>query len=368
MRRIAGINPDPGHMAAKIRWLIDNVPACRAAQRFHQPVSYIVSRLTGEHVYDHGLASTTMLYSLKKRDYDTGLLESFSIDPRQLPAISDAAALAGYLNVGGAKLTGLDRGTPVAVGTGDDFSSPLGAGLTTPGTVACVLGTAEVVGGIDSYPKIDVTGLVETHAYAGGVYFIENPGWLSGGALTWFVKTFRLKDVEELNRLASSVRAGSDGLSFIPALSGAMAPEWIASARGCFYGLTPAHGLGHMARALLEGCAFAMRDVIDRLRAMTVPTEKIVLLGGGAKSRVWAEIRADVSGLPALQPRRVDTSPLGAAMLAAVAAGALPDLETCASLVRDEAAVTEPNPNNRDTYQDGYEAYRRLFRSLKPMF
>jgi xylulokinase len=272
------------------------------------------------------------------------------------------------LSANGAELTGLRQGTPVAVGTGDDFSSPLGAGLIMPGTVACVLGTAEVVGALDDYPKIDHTGLVETHGYPGGGFFIENPGWLSGGALTWFIKTFRLKDVDELNQLASQAPPGSDGLTFIPALNGAMAPEWISSARGCFYGLTPAHGVEHMARALLEGCAFAMRDVIEQLRAMAVLTDDIMLLGGGAKSRIWAGIRADVSGLPTLRPQRVDTSPLGAAMLAAVAAGILPDLETCASLVRDKTETVEPDADNDAAYNDAYQAYRRLFYSLEPMF
>jgi xylulokinase len=368
MRRIAGITPDPGHMAAKIRWLVDNVPACAAAARFHQPVSYIVSRLTGAHVFDHGLASTTMLYSLEKRDYDPELLAGFGVETGTLPAIADAAALAGPLNAGGAALTGLPQGTPVAVGTGDDFSSPLGAGLVMPGTVACVLGTAEVVGALDDQPKIDPAGLVETHGYPGGGFFIENPGWLCGGALTWFIETFRLADVHELNRLAAQAPPGADGLTFIPALNGAMAPQWIPSARGCFYGLTPAHGAGHMARAVLEGTAFAMRDVIEKLREMEILTHAITLLGGGAQSRLWARIRADVSGLPTLRPQRVDTSPLGAAMLAAVAAGILPDLKTCASLVREETERVEPDVDNRARYDDAYHAYRRLFESLKPMF
>ena len=122
-------------------------------------------------------------------------------------------------------------------------------------------------------------------------------------------------------------------------MSGAMAPEWIAAARGCFYGLTAAHGSGHLARAVLEGCAFAMRDVLERLQEMGVAIGSILLLGGGARSRVWAQIRADLTGLPVEVPAVVDTSPLGAAVLAAVAAGLQPDLLEAARRVATEATI-----------------------------
>ena len=165
LRRITGITRDATHMAAKIRWLKQEAPG---ASRFHQPVSYLVARLTGRQVFDRGLASTTMLYSLEARGYVPELLAAFGIDEAELPAIAEAEAPAGRLTPEGAALSGLPEGTVVAVGTGDDFSTPLGAGLMTPGRVACVLGTAEVVGALDESAKIDPAGLVETHGYAGG--------------------------------------------------------------------------------------------------------------------------------------------------------------------------------------------------------
>ena len=113
----------------------------------------------------------------------------------------------------------------------------------------------------------------------------------------------------------------ADGVTFPPALSGAMAPEWHAAARGCYYGLAPSHGAGHMARAVLEGCAFAMRDVVERLTELGVPARSLLLVGGGAKSALWTRIRADVTGLTAEIRRHLDTAPVGAAVLAAVAAG-----------------------------------------------
>jgi xylulokinase len=368
VRRVAGMNPDPGHMAMKIRWLRDNVPACARAACFHQPVSYLVRQLTGEDVYDHGLASTTMMYGIEQRDYDEVLLAGFSISRRLLPGIKGADELAGRLTGFGARLTGLPEGVPVAVGTGDDFASPLGAGLVRPGSVACVSGTAEVVGALSETPRVDPAGLVETHSYPGGLSFIENPGWLSGGSLAWLAGISPGGGTAGLDRQAAATPAGSAGALFIPALSGSMSPQWIPTARGCFYGLTAAHGTGHLARAVMEGSAFAMRDVVERLQALAVPAERILLIGGGSRSRLWGQIRADVSGLPVLRARHADTAPLGAAMLAAVAAGLQPDLRRCAALLRPEWEEHAPDPDRRRLYDDAHARYLRLFDCLRPMF
>lgn len=363
LRRAAGVTADASHMAAKIRWL-----GADSAARFHQPVSYLVARLTGEHVYDHGLASTTMLYELASRDYGERWLRCFGVRREQLPRIDRAEAVAGALHADGAALAGLPIGTPVAVGTGDDFSTPLGAGLVAPGRAVCVLGTAEVVGALSRELVVDERGLVETHAFPGGAHFVENPGWLAGGAVEWLRRIGRLDGVDELDRLAAAAGAGADGVLFVPALSGAMAPEWIADARGCFYGLTAAHDVGHLARAVLEGCAFAMRDVLDRVAELALAVDAILLLGGGARSQLWARIRADVMGASVQVPQTVDTSAIGAAMLAAVAAGVHADLASCAGLVGARLAVVEPDDTRRAVYDDAYAAYRRLFDGLRPMF
>ena len=369
LRRETGINPDPCHLAAKARWLLDHRLNGRRGVRFHQPVSYLVSRLTDRHVLDPSLASTTMLYSLARRGYDRRLLAAFGLAEEQLPAVAAAESAAGSLCDRGARLTGLPQGVPVAVGTGDDFASPLGAGMSEPGTVACVIGTAEVVGTLCTEPRLDPQGLVETHPFPGGLYYVENPGWLAGGAVAWFQRVFGVRDLDRLNRLAGSVPATCEGLLFLPALSGAMAPEWVPAARGCFYGMTPAHGRGHFARALLEGCAYAMRDVVARLEELAeAPAEAILLMGGGSVSPLWAAIRAAVSGRRVLRCPMVDTAPMGAAMLAAVAAGIQPSLGACALRVRDWVGPVTAGPVEAAAYEAGYGAYRRLFESLRPMY
>jgi xylulokinase len=368
VREITGIIPDPGHMAAKIHWFMESLGGDVHVSHFHQPVSYLVSLLTGESVLDHALASTTMLYGLAKSDYDEGLLATFGVARQTLPRIALAEQVAGTLSASGSRLTGLPAGITVAVGSGDDFAAPLGAGMTEPGSAACIAGTAEVVGAISRTPVLDERGLVETHAYPAGLFFIENPGWLSGGALSWFAEVFRLSEVAAIDRLAETAAVGADGVTFIPALSGSMAPEWIPSARGCFYGLTAAHTSSHLARAVMEGCAFAMRDVIDRLKALSIPVERILFMGGGAKSPLWARIRADVCRLPVRRALDGDTAAAGAAMFAAVAAGIHPDLRTCAAVSKREWEEHPTDPSAADRYERSYHSYRRLFDSLRPMF
>ncbi|MEZ5833996.1 MAG: FGGY family carbohydrate kinase [Dongiaceae bacterium] len=368
VRAACGLVLDPSHLAAKARWLTRHLPSGVRIARFHQPISYMVEQMTGAVVIDHALASTSMLYSLDRRAYDPVLLDKFGLSASQLPPIASAESRAGRLNRRGAALTGLLEGVAVAVGTGDDFGTPLGAGLNSPGRVAAVLGTGEVVGALHPTPLRDESGLLETHAYPGGAYFIENPGWFSGGAVTWISQLLKVPDLGALNALAAEVPAGADGVTFLPALTGAMAPEWQPDARGCFYGMAPGHGPGHLVRSVLEGCAFAMRDVVDRLDQMGVTTKSLLLIGGGAHSRLWSQMRADITQRPVQLPYCIDSAPVGAALLAAVAGGIAGNLQEAAENLPVQCAEIEPDPRKAGAYEDAYDRYRRLFTSLRPLF
>ena len=363
---VTGQVADAGHMAAKIRWLARHRPG---AARYHQPVSYLVQRLTGAAVIDPALASTTMLFDLAAGAWSPGLLRAFAIDPALLPSIATASSMAGALTRGGAALIGLPAGIPVAVGTGDDFATPLGAGIARPGRVACVVGTAEVVGALADAPVIDHAGaLVETHAFPGGGWFVENPGWMSGGALTWLADIVGIAEPAALDRAALTAPPGADGLTFLPALAGAMTPSWQPGARGAFYGLTPAHGRGHLVRAVLEAMAHACRDVVLRLDALGVPAPSVDLLGGGGQSRVWAQIRANILGRPHAIAARADTCAIGAAMLAAVASGVAPDLASLVAVLPPPAVTIDPDPRTRAVHDEAYARHIALFEALRPLF
>ena len=358
---ITGQVADPQHLAAKARWW-DRHGGARAAA-FHQPVSYLVERLTGERVMDPALASMTMVHDLGRGDWSDELLAAFDLERARVPRIAPAHAIAGRLTAEGAALTGLRVGTLVAVGTGDDFATPLGGGLER-GALVDIIGTAEVVGTRSDDARLDRARLVETHGYPAGGFLVENPGWLAGGALRWLGELTRRTAVE-LDAAAAQAAVGAGGVGFLPALGGAMTPVWDPGARGAFVGLAPGHDVGHLARALYEACAFAVRDVADRLDALGLPTATIRLLGGGARSRTAAQIRADVTGRAVEVAGEIDGCPLGAAMLAAVAAGLAPDVATASSWAPPPAATIEPITTHRAAMDDGHARYRRLFAALR---
>ncbi len=359
-----GLVPDPGHMAAKASWLM----ARGGCEFFHQPVSYLVERLTGARVFDPALASTTMLYDLRDGGFAEDLCELFGVATSHVPSIKPAQSLAGTVTAAGAELSGLRQGTAVAVGTGDDFATPLGAAITTPGSLVCVLGTAEVVGTVSGKLVIDDAGLVETHSFVGGHYFVENPGWLSGGAVTWAKRLLGYSSDRELDADAATVPVGAAGVTFLPALSGAMAPAWRSQARGCFYGLTPAHSRAELARAVLEGCAFAMYDVKRRIDELGLPIDRVVALGGGAASDTWLQIRADICGLPVDGVVGADSCALGAVVLAAVAAGHAADVGEATALLEVSMRRFEPDLGKTKRSRAAYQRYRKLFAALEPLY
>lgn len=361
-----GLMLDASHMAAKIGWLSRHHPERTRIATWHQPVSLVVAALTGESVMSHSLASTTMLYGVDARDWDAKLLDAFGVDVSALPRIADEAAIAGKITARGAELSGLRAGTPVAVGTGDDFSNPLGCGVCRPGIVAVSLGTAETVAALSQRLIFDADQLVETHAYPGGLYHLGNPGWLSGGAVRWAASLLSIASDEAFSALAATAPAGCDGLTFIPALTGATAPKWIAAARGGFIGLSTSHGPQHLARAVLEGTAFAMRDVVDRLALLGVSTDRLRLMGGGARSDIWCQIRADVSARPADVLAEGDASAIGAGLLAAVAAGISPDITTASSAVCHKLREVAPDEMMTQTCDRAYRLYRERFAALEP--
>ncbi|MBC7223985.1 MAG: hypothetical protein H5T59_06905, partial [Anaerolineae bacterium] len=173
---------------------------------------------------------------------------------------------------------------------------------------------------------------------------------------------------DDLNREAEGVPPGSEGLLFLPCMMGAMAPEWNNNARGVFYGLTLAHGRGHLARAILEGAAYALRSIVESMRKAGCETKEIRAVGGGARSRLFRQIRADVTGIPVVTVSTVETTALGAALLAAVGAGLGESLSEVAGRTVRVVDVVEPIPANRAIYDWGYQVFLRVYDSLRECF
>jgi xylulokinase len=382
LRELTGCNLDPGHVAAKIAWLAAHEPAAhRAAMVFALPGAWIAWRASGTLGVDPSNASSTGLLDPRRRDWSPEACAAFDIDPDRLPPLRRPDAPLGTILPWLREATGLPASTLVILGAGDEMAATLGAGVVEPGVVCDVMGTAEPVCAVVAAPAHDPSGLVELHPHADPeTWLLENPGWLSGGAYRWFrdelggpeaarARESGLDVYELLNALAACAPPGADGVSWVPALAGAMAPEWNARARAGWYGVTAAHGRAHLARALLEGNALALRDVIEAIAAAGHPPREVVCVGGGARGRLLCELRAHVTGLPVTRPDDVDTTARGAAMLAAVGAGLHPTVAAAArAMAGARHEPVQPDPQLGPLYDALHARHRQLYDALRPLF
>jgi xylulokinase len=382
LRELTGCNLDPGHVAAKIAWLRGNRPDQHAKARWLLlPGSFVAWRAAGELAVDPSNASSSMLLDLGTRDWSEEACSSFGIEPGLLAPIRPAHEVLGPVAPWLREAAGLPANTLVVLGCGDEMAATLGAGVVEPGAVCDVMGTAEPVCAAMSEPALDPGCVTEAHPHASPeLWLLENPGWLSGGAYRWFRDELGASEVARaaatgadvyqlLNDSAATVPAGADGVLWVPALAGATAPEWNSQARAAWFGLTSAHGRSHLARALLEGNAFALQDVLEAMRAAGLEPTELVCVAGGARGELLLQIRADVTGLPVTRPDDVETTARGAAMLAAAGAGLHADVSAAAAAMSSPRCdPVLPDPERRALYADAYARYRRLYAALRPLF
>jgi xylulokinase len=379
--RITGLNVDPSHVAPKIRWIAENEPDIYdRSEYFLLPGSYITLYLTGEVVVDYSNASSSMLMDVRHRQWSEEMCRQFEIDIARLAPLEASTKQVGTLKQDVADELGLDPGTVVVTGCGDEHSACVGAGVLRPGLVGAIIGTGEAVCTSSTDLIYDPTRLIETHCHADPeLWFIENPGFVSGGNYRWYRDNFaqeEMKRAKEIHRspydlldnAAAQVAQGSDGLIFLPCLMGAMTPTWNELARGIFYGLTLSHTRNHFARAILEGSAYGVRDITDQMRSMGLELQEIRVVGGGAKSKLWCQIKADVTGIPVFVPEITETTALGSAMLAMVGVGVYSSLLEASEHVVRIAGQFEPGSFNHEIYNEYYSLYRQLYTALEPIF
>jgi xylulokinase len=368
IRAITGLNPDPGHGGPKMAWLAARVTPPPDA--YLVPAAYLVADLTDERVIDHANASSTLAWDVRRRAWSPELLDALEIEATAFGRLAPAVEVAGPLTSEAAADLGLTTACVVAVGTGDEHAACLAAGALEPGLIADVSGTAEPVAVGTLEPVWDGAGLLETHAHVPeDRWLLENPGFLSGGSVRWLAESILGCSQPEVAEIAATAPPGADGVLFLPALSGAVTPRWDEAARGVFSGLALNHDRGHLARAVLEGCAFAVRDIVERIDELGLGGDTIRVVGGGSRNRLALQIRADVTNRRVEAPREPEATALGAAQIAAVAAGWYPDLPAASALVRDASpAIAEPIAAHRTTYDDAYGRYRATFEATLPTF
>jgi xylulokinase len=368
IRAATGLNLDASHGAPKAAWLRDSLGGQPDA--YLVPAAYLVSRLTGERTLDHANASCLLVYDITARAWSADLLDAAELDAASLGDVRAATDIAGALRPEAAEALGLDPACRVAVGTGDEHAACVAAGALRPGIVCDIAGTAEPVAAAAMEVVMDPGGLVETHAHVpADRWLVENPGFVSAGSVRWLAEAVLGCRQDEVLELAAEAPAGAGGIQFVPALGGAVTPRWNEAMRGSFSGLAIGHERRHLARAVLEGCAFALRDVVDRLGHLGLAGDTIRVVGGAARNRAGLAIKADVTGRRIEVVAEPEATAFGAALVAATGVGWYSNLdEAAAATLRLGGEVIEPQRANQSIYEAAYQRYRLTFDALEPTY
>ncbi|HPO16888.1 MAG TPA: xylulokinase [Candidatus Hydrogenedentes bacterium] len=370
-----------GFTAPKILWLRDHEPALYdRLKKVLLPKDYIRFELTGEFATDVADASGTLLFDVKNRCWHKELMSVLGIDPEFMPASYEGPEITGYLSKDAAKKTGLPAGIPVVAGGGDQAAGGVGCGIVRTGVISASLGTSGVVFAFADTVSTDPEGRVHTFCHSvPGKWHVMGVMLSAGGALQWFRNTLCQSEravgeqtgvdpYEYITAEAAQVPVGCEGLIFLPYLTGERTPHKDPYAKAAFLGLSLRHTKAYMARAVLEGVAFGMRDSLEIMRGMGITTSEVRASGGGARSSVWKQILADTGRVP-MVTINVDEGPsYGAAILASVAAGMYANVEEACDAIIHETARLEPNPKNLAPYDQWFKEYQAAYQALAPSF
>ena len=370
-----------GFTAGKIIWLRKNEPDAYAqVRKVMLPKDYIRLRLTGEYATEVSDASGTSLFNVVKRDWAYEVLDAIDIPRQWMPKCYESPEVSGRVSAEAALLTGLAEGTPVVGGAGDQAASGVGNGIVEPGIISSTVGTSGVVFAFADTPVVDTQLRVHTMCHAvPGKWHIMGCVLSAGGSLRWFRDTFggaessvaralRRDTYEVMSEEAARVPAGSDGLIFLPYLTGERTPYADPNARGVFFGITLNCDRAHFVRSVLEGVAYGLRDSFDILAEMGVPITQVRASGGGARSMLWRQIQADVSGRDHVTINIDEGPALGVALLAGVGTGLYPSVEKACRSVISVASTTKTDRSTKKIYDKYYPVYRSLYQSLKGDF
>jgi xylulokinase len=361
-----------GFTAPKILWVAENEPEVYAkARHVLLPKDYIRYKLTDELAMDKADGSGTVLFDIKTRDWSDELLAELDIPREWMSRTYEGPEITGLVSAEAAALTGLAQATPVVAGGGDQAAGAVGVGAVEPGIIGLTVGTSGVIFATTPSALIEPEGRLHAfcHAVPGSWHFM-GVMLSAAGSLQWYRDTLA-SDVsfDDLLREAEAVPAGSEGLLFLPYLSGERTPHPDPLARGAFIGLTLRHTRSHMTRAVLEGVAFGLKDSFNLIRnAGLEEITQVRASGGGTKGALWRQILADVLESELVSVNTTEGGAFGAALLAGVGTGAWPDVVTACHQTIHITGKTSPDPDKFEVYRNAYQVYQELYPLLKDTF
>ena len=371
-----------GFTLPKILWLKNNEPNnFIRLRKVLLPKDYVRFKLTGVYATDVADASGTLLFDVKNRKWSDFMLNTFDLHREWLPECFESPEIAGYLMKGAADYCGLKQDTPLIAGGGDQAAGGVGNGIVEKGLVSVTIGTSGVIFVSTEKPSVESGGKLHTFCHAiPGMWHVMGVTLSAAGSMKWFAEKIGPevsgnstnepgKNVyQQIDAQAAEVVPGCEGLLFLPYLTGERTPYPDPSARGVFFGLTNRHGKPHMARAVMEGVAFSLKDCMNLVSSMNINIKKVMVSGGGAKSSLWKQITADILEKDLVTLNTTEGPAFGVAILGFVGTKVYKDVPTaCKSMIK-EVAVTKANYDNFGIYRKLYSIYANLYPALSPLF
>lgn len=368
---ITGNRALTGFTAPKILWVRDNEPdVFNRVAHVLLPKDYIRYKLTGDYHTDLAGAAGTSLLNVKARAWSDEVLDALDIPLAWMPKVHEGTEVTGVISSEGAAATGLKAGTPVVGGGGDQAAGAVGVGAVEPHIIMLSLGTSGVVFAPLAKYAYEPEGRLHAFCHAvPGMWHFMGVMLSAAGSLQWYRDTLAADmDFDALLNEAADIPPGSEGLLFMPYLTGERTPHPDPLARGAFIGLTTRHTRGHLTRAVLEGVAYGLKDSFTLVAQAGLPdTIEVRAIGGGTKSPVWRQILADVLGTTLVSVNTTEGAAYGAALLGTVGAGLFPDVQAACSQAITTSDATHPG-DNAAAYDSLYPIYQSLYPTLKETF
>ena len=369
---ITGNDALTGFTAPKLLWVRNNEPEIYARVRhILLPKDFLRFKLTGMYATDKAGAAGTLLLNVRRRKWSDRILRRLDIPESWLPPTHEGPEITGIVTGDAAGRTGLAEGTPVVGGGGDQSAQAVGVGAVTRGVVALTLGTSGVVFASVDEPFVDPRGRLHSFCHAvPGRWHLMGVMLSAAGSLRWYRDTLAPgMNYDELLAPAAAVPAGSEGLLFLPYLTGERTPYPDPNARGAFVGLTVRHRREHMTRSVLEGVAYGLRDSFELMRETGLEhIDQVRVSGGGARSELWRGILANVLGTELVTVNTTEGAAFGAALLAGVGAGHWDSVNEAAEATVKITGTSAVDAGTAQIYERYYTEYRRLYPALKDSF
>ena len=349
----------PTWPATKILWLKNNRPEIyEKAHCYMMLKDYIVYCLTGNKVADMSIATFTFYFDIYKKAYWKEMLEAIGVSESQLPGLCEPCTVAGTLTADVAEQMGLSTATKVNVGTLDHFAGMVGTGNIEKGGITLSTGTVMALATMSSAEEGRNTGIAMHYGFIPNTY-VMLPVVESGGvSLEWFKRSCMDCDYDKMN--AELAKRSGNELLFLPYLVGTSAPEFDAEANGVFWGLRQEHDAIDMAGAVMEGVSFVLRKNCEHIARNGVELKSIIATGGGAKSAIWCQMQADITGLPVSIPKEKEAACLGAALIAAVSDGRFASYAEGVDVCVELTHSYQPHPSDR--LEKKYRRFNALYK------